>query len=134
MPRIAAVSGFSASGKTTLITALIRLYVARGERVAAIKHTHHTLNREDKGDTAAFRAAGAEPVILAGDGDAVIFRTGTSMAVRYGDPAELLAFVESDVILIEGFKSYDGWPRLELRENERVTPEEASAILDRIWR
>jgi molybdopterin-guanine dinucleotide biosynthesis protein B len=134
MPRIAAVTGFSGAGKTTLIASLIRHYTTSGERVAAIKHTHHPVNEDEKGDTAAFRAAGAEPVILAGDGEAVIFRAGSVRAVRYGAPPELLAFIESGVIFVEGFKSYDGWPRIELLENERLTAKEAIAILDRIWR
>src|SRR5215212_9393425 len=62
---VAAFIGASRSGKTTLIAELIGRYVAAGLRVGAIKHTHHALNEENRGDTALFRAAGAEPVILA---------------------------------------------------------------------
>ena len=97
-------SGPSDTGKTTRVVERIRAYIAEGKRVGAIKHTHHPLNEEDRGDTANFRAAGAEPVILAGDGEAVIFRGGTTSRVRFNDPEELLAYFDGDAVLIEGFK------------------------------
>ena len=59
--KIAALTGYSGSGKTTLLVQLIQRFVAEGKRVGAIKHTHHHLNEENRGDTAKFRAAGAEP-------------------------------------------------------------------------
>src|SRR5438045_969318 len=103
--RVAAITGWSGSGKTTLVVELIARFVARGMRVAAIKHTHHPINYRDQGDTARFRAAGAHPVILAGDGQAVVFAAGATR-VAYDDPRELLAFVsDADIVLIEGFKS-----------------------------
>jgi len=120
--RTLAITGWSDSGKTTLIVELIEHFVARGERVAAIKHTHHEVNDRDEGDTARFRAAGASPVILAGDGVA-------SGGITFGDPRELLAHAgDADVLLIEGFKSYDGWPRIDAAAGLA----EALAILDRI--
>ena len=112
--KILAVTGYSNTGKTTLIVELIAHCVARGERVAAIKHTHHEVNDLDRGDTARFRAAGASPVILVGDID---------------DPRQLLARIgDADVVLIEGFKSYYGWPRIDAP----ATLADALAILDRI--
>lgn len=110
--RVAAFIGPSNSGKTNLICALVRHFVARGERVAAVKHTHHSLNDERTGDTGRFLDAGAEPVILAGDGDAVLFAPGGTKRLRFTDPGELLSHLDdADLVLIEGFKNYDGWPR-----------------------
>lgn len=102
--KIEAISGPSNSGKTTRITAKIREYVAAGKRVGAIKHTHHPLNEDDRGDTSQFRAAGADPVILAGDGEAVVFRGAHTARVRFDDPHELLEHFDADIVLIEGFK------------------------------
>ena len=124
-----AITGWSGTGKTTLIVELIARLVARGMRVAAIKHTHHALNDRDEGDTARFRAAGAEPVILAGNHEAVVFASQTTKRVAFDDPRELLTHIDADVVFIEGFKSYDGWPRIEI---DGRTAEDVTAILDRI--
>ena len=132
--KVAAITGFSGAGKTTLLTQLIARYVAEGLRVGAIKHTHHPLNEENRGDTARMRAAGAEPVLLAGVGEAVVFRaTGTSR-VRYGRPRDLLEQFDHDVVLVEGFKELGDWPKIEIRADARPTVEELAANLDRMWR
>jgi molybdopterin-guanine dinucleotide biosynthesis protein B len=154
MTRAAAIVGLSGSGKTTLIESLIRVYVSRGLRVAAIKHTHHPVNDRDydpnKGDTARFLRAGARPVILAGDGEAVVFPEGER--VRYDSPRDLIkesgwrvagGWGEAHeppatshqplIVLIEGFKHFEGWPRIELVRGEWQSADEVAATLDRIW-
>lgn len=105
--RVQPFVGPSNSGKTTTICGLIREAVANGARVGAIKHTHHVLNTEDRGDTSKFRAAGANPVILAGDGEAVVFRGSDTFRIRFDDPRDLLEVFDGDVVFVEGFKSYD---------------------------
>ena len=133
--KVAAITGVSGAGKTTLIVALIRRFVAAGERVGAIKHTHHVLNEERRGDTGAFLDAGAEPVVFAGNGEAVVFRHNGIARARYADERELLQFFGGDdVVLIEGFKSSEAWPKVELGSEGRLSADEAAAILDRIWR
>jgi molybdopterin-guanine dinucleotide biosynthesis protein B len=109
---VAAFAGWSRSGKTTLIAELIRRLVARGERVAAIKHTHHPLTDESRGDTAIFLAAGANPAILAGDAEAIIFTGTSSRRVSYQSPLDLPPLCgDVDYVLVEGFKDFDGWAR-----------------------
>ena len=133
--KVAAITGFSGAGKTTLIVALIRRFVAAGERVGAIKHTHHVLNEERRGDTGAFLDEGAEPIVFAGNGEAVVFRHNGVARARYGDERELLQFFGGDVVvLIEGFKSSEAWPKVELGNERRMSADDAAAILDRIWR
>jgi molybdopterin-guanine dinucleotide biosynthesis protein B len=132
--RALAVTGFSESGKTTLIRTVIERLVARGERVAAVKHTHHDVNEEDRGDTSVFRRAGAEPVVLAGDGEAVMFLRAGIERFAYRDPRELVDVIARndaiDVLLIEGFKNLDSWTRIEAP----ASADEALAILDRMAR
>ena len=99
------MSGPSGSGKTTRLVELIRTAVAAGRSVGAIKHTHHPLNEENRGDTARFLAAGAKPVILAGDGEAVIFDGTTTKRVAYMGKPELLAMLTTDLVVVEGFKN-----------------------------
>jgi len=128
--RIAAFVGPSNSGKTTLIAALIRHFVTEGRTVGAIKHTHHALNAEQRGDTAVFTEAGADPVILAGDHEAVLFGADR---FAYHSPEELLAKCDTDVVFIEGFKSVEAWPRIELDRRNPLSIEGALTILGRIW-
>jgi molybdopterin-guanine dinucleotide biosynthesis protein B len=141
--RVAAVTGLSGTGKTTLIEALIRRYASAGVRMAAIKHTHHPLPSCshgatgapaccDRTDTARFATAGAAPVILAADAEALI---DDITRVTYDSPLDLLAHVpEAAVVLIEGFKHFDGWPRIDLVPGRWPDPAEVAANLDRIWR
>jgi molybdopterin-guanine dinucleotide biosynthesis protein MobB len=132
--KVAAITGVSGAGKTTLIVALIRRFVAMGMRVGAIKHTHHALNEERRGDTGAFLDAGADPVVFAGRGEAVVFRHSGIMRVRFDDERKLLQqFGDTDIVLVEGFKASEAWPKVELG-SERMGIEDAAAILDRIWR
>lgn len=114
---VAAVVGPSGSGKTTLIRELIRTFVAEGHTVGAIKHTHHPLNEERRGDTKRFADAGADPVVFAGDGEAVVFECHSTRRIRYASPGDLLAQFETDVVIVEGFKQYDGWPRIDTPAN-----------------
>lgn len=130
---VAAFTGFSGSGKTTLIVALIRKFVDRGATVGAIKHTHHPLNEENRGDTAKFRAAGAAPVILANEPGAVVFSESGTSRVSYAAPTDLLMHCPTDIVLVEGFKSFKEWPVIHVDRERRPTVEEALAILDRIW-
>jgi len=133
MMKVAQLAGWSGAGKTTLAIALIRIFAARGERVGAIKHTHHpleTLQDDRSGDTERFRQAGASLVMLAGDGEAIL----AGERVRYDDPSELTAhFPSCDVVLVEGFKRFRGWPRIDVSRDERRDPADVAAILDRIW-
>ena len=110
---VAAIIGRSGSGKTTLIRELIRTFVAEGRSVGAIKHTHHPLNEERRGDTQRFADAGADPVIFAGDGEAVVFERDTTRRIAFASPDDLLHHFETDIVIVEGFKEYGGWPRIQ---------------------
>ena len=132
---IAAIIGFSGAGKTTLIAALIQRYIAEGQRVAVIKHTHHELNTEHRGDTARFVDSGAEPVFLANAQRAVVFhRTGEAEWTDFPSLDDLVSSIDADILLIEGLKTHHAWPRIPIEAERRPTVDELARILDRIWR
>lgn len=131
--KVAAIVGPSGSGKTTLIGKLIVELVAEGNRLAAIKHTHHALDERDRGDTSLFRGAGADPVILAGDGEAIRYAGEKTSRLSYRVPGDLLRDLDAGIVLIEGFSQHHSWPRIELDPSRRVSAAEARRILDRIW-
>ena len=131
--RIAALTGFSGAGKTTLLVQLIERYVAQGHRVAAIKHTHHKLNDERRGDTERFVQAGADPVVFADPHRAVVFKRGAKPQWRtYETPLDLVP--DADIVLVEGFKQHGPWPQVTIEAEHRPSVDELAGILDRIWR
>ena len=111
--RVLGIVGWSGSGKTTLITRLIPVLIARGIRVATLKHAHHKFDVDQPGkDSYEHRKAGACEVIVSSA------RRWVQMhEIGNGAEAtlpELLAKVSPcDLILVEGFKS-ERHPKLEV--------------------
>jgi molybdopterin-guanine dinucleotide biosynthesis protein MobB len=132
--RVAAIVGSSGAGKSTLLAQLIGVLVSEGLTVGAIKHTHHPLNEERRGDTARFQDAGANPVLLAGTGEAVVFSDRSPLRITFSEPEELIRHVPCEVVLVEGFRESTSWPRIEITADARPTVAELRANLDRIWR
>jgi molybdopterin-guanine dinucleotide biosynthesis protein MobB len=104
--RIVGIVGTSGSGKTTLIERIVPLLVARGLRVATLKHTHHDVALDDPDDPAApFLAAGAREV-------AVVGRHRWALARVHGPEGEpgldelAARFGPVDLLLVEGFKRH----------------------------
>lgn len=106
--------GNSNSGKTSLICGLIPILLARNETVAVLKHTHHDVNLEARGDTERFLAAGATEAVLADDFKAAHFGPMGPSEWAYSHPTDLLRLVRSQVILAEGFKAFASWPKVVL--------------------
>jgi molybdopterin-guanine dinucleotide biosynthesis adapter protein len=112
-PRVLGIAGWSGSGKTTLITQLIPQLIARGLKVAAVKHAHHSFEVDQPGkDSYAMREAGATEVIVSSARRWVQMHelgTGTEATL-----AELLGRVTPcDLVLIEGYKT-QRHPKLEV--------------------
>lgn len=103
--RVLGIVGWSGSGKTTLLVKLIPLLVARGLRVATLKHAHHEFDVDKPGkDSYEHRKAGASEVIICSA------RRWVQMHELGDEPeptlAQLLTHVSAcDLILIEGFKT-----------------------------
>ena len=97
------ICGFSGSGKTTVIEAVVRELAGRGLIVGVVKHDVHGLNIDHEGkDTDRFFKAGADVVIRGPEQS--FFR-----AHRRGDMplSELLRSIGPyyDLVLVEGHKS-----------------------------
>jgi molybdopterin-guanine dinucleotide biosynthesis protein MobB len=121
---IVAVSGFSDSGKTTLVEKLVIELKKRGYHVATIKHTHHEIDNPGK-DTERHLSAGSEVVMLANAKRLVVTKTSkepdsiTEMVRLLGD--------KYDLILCEGFKN-GKLPKIAVCQNETDLQTMSSAI------
>jgi len=119
MPLVISFVGVSGVGKTTVIEQLIPRVAASGLRVGTVKHASHGYEVDRVGsDSWRHRRAGAEVVLLAGAGGAVVFlaepadlapttsphhtASDDAMVQRLGGLIET-HFVGTDVVLVEGF-------------------------------
>jgi molybdopterin-guanine dinucleotide biosynthesis adapter protein len=99
------IVGWSGSGKTALLTAILPLLRVRGLRVSTIKHTHHDFDMDRPGkDSFRHREAGAHEVLVA---------SGTRWALLHEvegkepDLSILLAKMDPvDLVLVEGYKTH----------------------------
>jgi molybdopterin-guanine dinucleotide biosynthesis protein B len=108
------VTGWKNSGKTTLVTKLVREFVARGFRVSTVKHAHHDFDI-DKPATDSFRhreAGASEVLIVSGNRWALMheLRGGAEPPLE----AALLRLSPCDLILVEGYKR-EAHPKIEVR-------------------
>jgi molybdopterin-guanine dinucleotide biosynthesis protein B len=112
-PAVLGLVGWSGAGKTTLLARVLPLLVARGLRVATLKHAHHDFDIDLPGkDSYEHRRAGASEVIV-------------SSARRWAHVHELRDAPEPsladllrrlspcDLIVVEGFKR-ERHPKLEV--------------------
>jgi molybdopterin-guanine dinucleotide biosynthesis adapter protein len=103
--KVLGIVGWSGSGKTALLTAMLPLLRARGLTVSTVKHTHHGFDMDRPGkDTFRHREAGAQEVLVS---------SGTRWALLHEvvgpEPVlpELLARMQPvDLVLVEGFKTH----------------------------
>lgn len=104
---IVGIAGYSGSGKTTLVVRLIPELRRRGFTVSTVKHTHHGVSVDRRGDASRrLREAGAVDVALVTD------RRWALLREHRGEPEpsldELAARMAAvDVLLVEGFKRHD---------------------------
>ena len=107
-PRIVSFLGWSNSGKTTLMVALIEECTKRGIACAAAKCTRHSGNLEPEGkDSARYRLAGASPVAFIGTG-----AQGLTALISPTPPVPDRAWLESlfpgaELVLVEGLEVED---------------------------
>ncbi len=99
-PELFAFSGFSKSGKTTLIEKLIPMFKDKDMTVSVIKHDAHQFEIDKEGkDTFRFSRAGA---------DSVMISSPSRSAIINESPMTLEEMIDicgdADLIIIEGYK------------------------------
>ena len=106
MPPVLAFSGYSNSGKTTLVTGLVAELTRRGRSIGVVKHHGHRDARTQKKDSDRHLEAGATAAALTGPSGAAVYLPQT------GDPYPLAAaavFERVDLVIAEGFKTWPGF-------------------------
>jgi len=114
---ILSLVGYSNSGKTTLMEKLVSGLVAKGLRVATIKHSHHQPEMDTPGkDSWRHKQAGASTSLLVGPEKMLMVSD-----VDENLNPQLLAnrlFTDYDLVLVEGYASVPG-PKIEVVRAER---------------
>ena len=131
--KIIPVTGFSGSGKTTFIRALIPL-LSRHGTVGTVKHTgHHSMELPKGKDTTVMFEAGARVVAGIDQGKTLITMKGTSLT----NALDFLALQGVAFAVVEGYKT-GTWPRIVIGDfgAEEVVlrnpaPEDVINVLDR---
>ena len=115
---IVSVVGKSNSGKTTLIEKLIPYLVARGHRVATIKHHAHSVDIDYKGkDSYRHREAGALAVVLTSPEQLFLTRK-LDREPPLEEIRDTYLSDSYDLIITEGFKQGDA-PKIEVNRLAR---------------
>jgi molybdopterin-guanine dinucleotide biosynthesis protein MobB len=112
--RLLGIAGWSGSGKTQLVRALIPVLRERGVSVATIKHAHHNFDIDQPGkDSYEHRHAGAREVLISSA------KRWALMHEHSADESEptlwdlLPKLSPVDLVLVEGFKR-ESHPKLEV--------------------
>ena len=110
--KVLGIIGWSGSGKTALLTAVLPLLRRAGLCVSTVKHTHHEFDMDRPGkDSFRHRQAGAHEVLIASG-----MRWALLHEVEGPEPAlaKLLEKLEPvDLVLVEGYKTHP-FPKLEV--------------------
>ncbi|RLB60871.1 MAG: molybdopterin-guanine dinucleotide biosynthesis protein B [Deltaproteobacteria bacterium] len=140
-PPVVCLIGTSNSGKTTLLTRLIKILKQRGFRVGTIKHHLHSFDIDHEGkDSWRHQQAGADAtVITAPSQTALIKKTDSQM-----DPGEIISHYlkDMDLVFIEGFK-HSSFPKIEVHRQaqrssliwrgEKSVAQLIAVVSDRQW-
>ena len=109
------VPGWRKTGKTSVATELVSRLVAKGYRVAAIKHSHHAAPDTPDSDTDRLARAGAAPLLLAA-ADAAVLRVPAPVDSLL-DALDRLSG-QADVVVAEGFKQERLGPSVHLDRHD----------------
>lgn len=105
-PKLISFVGRSNSGKTTLITQLIPMFVKMGLKIGTIKNTHHIVQFDKPGkDSWAHAQAGSSRVVVTSGENLAVFEKSNvrPSAVDLSNQW----FQDFDLVISEGFKNDD---------------------------
>ncbi len=102
--RAIGIVGYKNSGKTTVARALAQELVKRGRRVAAVKHSSEGIDFLGK-DTARLGEFADQVGFISPQESAVFWKTPLSLE-------NTIAYLEADILLIEGFKAEKTFPKI----------------------
>lgn len=110
--RVLGIVGWSGSGKTALLVALLPLLRARGITVSTVKHVHHGFDMDRPGkDSHRHREAGAHEVMIAAGSRWVLLHEVVGREPPLPDLLDRMDPV--DLVLVEGYKTHP-FPKLEV--------------------
>jgi molybdopterin-guanine dinucleotide biosynthesis protein B len=110
--KVLGIVGWSGSGKTALLVALLPLLRAGGLTVSTVKHTHHGFDMDRPGkDSYRHREAGAQEVLVASSHRWALLHEVDGP--EPGLPDLLARLAPVDLVLVEGFKTHP-FPKLEV--------------------
>ena len=98
------IVGYKKSGKTSLLANLARELTVRGLTISSVKHSSCALDLPET-DTAIHRQFTYQTAAITAEESAIFFRESMSLA-------DMLNYLEADLILIEGFKSEKTYPKI----------------------
>lgn len=109
-----AITGYSGTGKTTLLEKLIPQLNQQNIKVGLIKHSHHNIDIDKQGkDSYRLRMAGANPTVIVCDERWAMMVETPSAKMTFEDLVKQLQTQNIDLILVEGFKQ-DALPKIQL--------------------
>ena len=117
MAPVVQIVGYKNSGKTTLITRLVKIFNDMNLRVAVIKHYLHGFEADREGtDSFRFRAAGAAAAAITSPWRTAVFEEQETPLVQL-----IEHFAQYDLILVEGFKR-ERYPKMVLLRSTEDEP------------
>lgn len=119
--RVIGLAGWSGAGKTNLLVRAIPVLVARGVKVATVKHAHHDFDTDWPGkDSYEHRKAGASEVLISsGRRWAQVHELGDEEEATLG---QLLRRISPcDLIVVEGYKR-EPIPKIEVHRADNGRP------------
>lgn len=118
------ISGFTNSGKTTIITGLITSLQKQGYRVATIKHHGHQdplVKEANSKDASKHRLAGAEAsLVSSAGGELQLIAHQMKEELSLDQLISLYEPFEFDIILIEGYKQADYPKTFVMRKSDTI--------------
>ena len=117
--KIIGFAAFSGTGKTTLIKKIVSILSKKKYTVSVIKHAHHNFDLDQPGkDSYEIRKSGAENILISSEKRwALIHENKNNQESSLEDLLNILGNIDSDIILVEGFKK-ENFPKIELYREE----------------